>query len=80
MLTKLSGGVGSKLVLLPSNKTGLVMPGDNSRIRYPVDANKSAEAIIRSLPIGKDRIAPPAAVLEWLSWDRIANEFLKLMP
>lgn len=79
VVQKDGGGVGSKMVLLPQSKSGLVNVRDNSRIRYPVDVVKSGDAIIRSMPLVHARKAPNDAIKTWLNWDRIAGEFTKLM-
>lgn len=72
-------GVGSRIALLPQCKTGFVNMADNSRVRYAVDVPGSAKAIMGCLPLSRKREAPNAAVKEWLDWDRIADDFLRMM-
>ena len=74
-----AGATGGKMVLLPQSKTGVVSMLDNSRVRFPVDVPGAAKAIMGCLPLNRKREAPNAAVKEWLDWDRISSEFLKLM-
>jgi len=76
-------GMGCNNVIhLPVSETGVVMPIDNNRVRYPVDAAKAAERINRFLTAGGDAVNKrnplPEAARQWLDWDRIACEWAKL--
>lgn len=56
---------------------------DNSRVRQPINIRGSAEMIaeiISNHKPNKDQYSPlPAKIKEWLSWDRIADEWATLM-
>jgi hypothetical protein len=60
---------------------GLWLEHDNSRRRTRVDMVDAADEIACYYGSQKWKERPPLnpAVKEWLSWDRIAHEFLKLM-
>jgi D-inositol-3-phosphate glycosyltransferase len=59
----------------------IVNPLHNSRVWYPIDIEKSADVIeqISECTTGMGRFVLSDEAREWLSWDRIANEFIKLM-
>ena len=73
--------------LLPVSPIAIANPMDLGRLRYPVDIEKSAE-IIKDIIANKNP-SPACAigtrfilndnVKEWLSWDRIAGDFINIM-
>lgn len=78
------GGWPRRLRLLPVSSTPVVNPHDNSRVRWPVDVAASVDLLrgwIRewmSEDATRGRESMPPAVARWLSWDRIADEWMKL--
>lgn len=80
-------GQTGQFTLLPVSEQCIVNPLDSSRVRYPVDvvaaAQKIADVIKSGPPSGPNtqggRFVLNDATREWLAWDRIATEFLRLM-
>lgn len=72
------------LWLLPVSQCGQVATHDNCRVRYPVDAAKAAQVIAERLkaglqfPLGPRSHGLTESAREWLDWDRIAREWIKL--
>jgi glycosyltransferase involved in cell wall biosynthesis len=74
---------------LPVSRNAVVHVNDNSRVRWPLDVLESAKAIDAHARFAMERerrtgrrmigISPfNDNVRDWLSWDRIAGEWLKL--
>jgi glycosyltransferase involved in cell wall biosynthesis len=74
-------GQAGQFTLLPLSSQCVVNMLDTSRLRFPVDVEKSAEIIAGIIKDGgsPSRFILNDAVKEWLSWDRIAGEFLRVM-
>lgn len=67
-------------LLLPLDERPVVLVNDNNRVRYPVDVRASAQAIHRWFERGlTGRPGLSKGARQWLSWDRIAAEWLRLM-
>lgn len=65
---------------LPLASSGIMLPNDRSRVRYPTDVAESAGIIDMVLEGHKpSRLPLPPAAKDWLSWDRIAGDFLRMM-
>jgi glycosyltransferase involved in cell wall biosynthesis len=82
--TRLDGmGMGDRIVRLRPEAHGVFCDNDNSRMRFRVDVDYAATAIhahyarLRAGQVARAGLNP--AVRGWLSWDRIAQEFLRLM-
>lgn len=70
----------SQTAKLHLSASGVMLPQDRSRVRYPVDVMGAADAVAFRLENHQPaRLALPPRVQQWLSWDRIADEFLELM-
>ncbi len=74
-------GMGRSRVMLPLEPGYMVQEMDNSRCRPRVDVGHAARAIKDYYDAGhwRARQALAPAVRQWLSWDRIAAEMLKLL-
>ncbi len=70
-----------RISLVDCGATPVANPGDNSRVRYPVDVEKMAYQIraVREMKFPFNRAPLWPAEAEVLSWDRVADEFLKLL-
>lgn len=71
----------SRMVGLPTEYWGVVLDGDNSRIRHRVDVARAAQFIKDYYDSGQWRNRPhlPDEVEHWLSWGRIASEMLRTL-
>lgn len=73
-----------KMAKLPLSTTCVVNMMDNSRVRYPIDPIQSAALIaerVKAAPerLGeREKVAPPAEFLDWLNWNRISKQWLKV--
>lgn len=79
MVQKYSPG---QFTLLPLSPIAITNMLDSSRVRYPVDIEKAVPLIVEQchdLRAKKNRFAVAPEIREFLSWERIGNEFLKLM-
>ena len=74
-------GMGDQCVSLPVEKGGMVLPGDNSRVRHRVDLDGAVDAIEAYYRSGlwKRRPVMNPEVRQWLNWDRIAGEFWRVL-
>jgi D-inositol-3-phosphate glycosyltransferase len=73
-------GQDGQFIALPLSDIPIVNPLDWSRVRYPIDIQKSAEVIAQA---AKEK-SPSRYILSdearaWLNWDRVAWEFTQLM-
>lgn len=72
-----------RIVKLPLATNAVCNMLDNSRVRFGMDVVGSAEAVIERINQVRStepapRTAPPAEFIEWLNWNRIAKQWLKL--
>jgi glycosyltransferase involved in cell wall biosynthesis len=76
-------GHADRFVRLPLSTTAVVLPQELSRVRWPIDVGESARAlyddIVESRHMVRGDFRVSEAARQWLSWDRIADEWLKLM-
>lgn len=81
ILTLISGLMPNRTIKLPMSNVATVDMMDASRVRYPVDPVGSARAIAHYLSVNghPDRQPLSPAARNWLDWDRIAAQWLKLM-
>ena len=82
MLEVLAAALGdngvSRVLPLPVSNS-VVASVDDSRLRHPVDAALAAEQLAAWLPMTKEERPPLSPILrEWLSWRRIAREWVRL--
>lgn len=68
-----------RMFALPVSPQCQVNMCDNSRVRYPVDVVGAADMIAAISTFHRGSVPLNDAVKEWLSWDRIADEFIKIM-
>lgn len=71
----------TRMLGLPIEHWGVVLDGDNSRIRHRVDVARAAQFIKDYYDSGNWRNRPhlPDEVDRWLSWGRIASEMLQML-
>lgn len=74
-------GMGDRVIPMMTEKHALFLEDDNTRWRQRTDVEDAANQIAQYYDSGKWRERPElnAEVREWLSWDRVAAEFLRLM-
>lgn len=74
-------GMGNRFVALRTGDTAPPMPSDNSHRRPRVDVRFAADRIQDYYASGtwRERPALNSAVAQWLDWNRIAAEMLKLL-
>jgi glycosyltransferase involved in cell wall biosynthesis len=70
-----------RMVGLPTEYNGVVLDGDNSRVRHRVNVQPAVNLIRDYYESGAWRIRPELSpsTERWLSWGRIASEMLRLM-
>jgi glycosyltransferase involved in cell wall biosynthesis len=71
----------SRWIGLPTERNGVVLDGDNSRVRHRVAVAEAADAIEGYYKRGRWRERPALneKAEHWLSWGRIAHAMLRLM-
>lgn len=72
--------MGNRVIRLPTEPHIVCLPNDNCRLRQRVDVDRACDALEKALAAGVFAEKQPMnnAVRDWLSWDRIAGEFLDL--
>lgn len=80
----ISRGCADQFIPLPTSDQCIVNATDYSRVRYPVDVPRAVSILTEAYAQWRDGDLPDRfqisdEVREWLSWNRIAKEFLKLM-
>jgi glycosyltransferase involved in cell wall biosynthesis len=70
-----------RMVGLPIEPFGMVLDGDNSRVRRRVSVEHAANLIADYYESGewRNRQPLPVPLAQWLSWDRVAMEMLRLL-
>jgi hypothetical protein len=74
-------GMGERVVRLPVEKHRIAVARDNTRLRQRVDVDGAVEAIVKFYQSGvwRTRVGINSLVMEWWNWNRIADDFLRLM-
>ncbi len=70
-------GMASRAHVLPTEPWHVCLPGDNCRLRKRVDVERAVD-MISSASLPAPRMGLNKELAEWLSWDRIAREWLRL--
>lgn len=80
--TTLNGLGDDRIRKLPMSDNMIMLPGDNSRVRQQVDTTYAAELLLIAID-EHDHSLPRTGLndlsKDWLSWDRVAKEFLNIM-
>lgn len=64
---------------LPVGESGVMLPWDNSRVRYPVDSAEAAWVVAQGIgQAEREGVFMGQGTKEWLSWPRIAGEWVRL--